>query len=327
VDPDIIDLNDDRPFQESEWIRAGKEYPEKPPQYIENAKNMKFRVPVSYTQYYPKDDTPVLQFIAASLPDISKEIITVNPSTWFCRDSPTTNPVCLLTRPIPKADFLTRLEGISGQAWFNGSKSIVDSRYNDGKDRLPLWTVTFWKAMVDFAVQCDSWKHSMDWLKRVPAMEEDINEVFDVLSDLGWNTKLPYLRGAVTTRLFPAILSNEWLNDDHINIMMEELTQRLQCQAGLENKAMVAPLGLANELARTRGRKQICDRKSTPFLYLYAKRIQQKRIQQLYIPVHVNQNHWIVAYVDLERREVGYGEFESNIVNDIHDSQVYRGFN
>jgi len=278
-----------------------------------------------YTRYYPPDNTSVLQFIAVSLPDASKDMITVSPSIWFSLNSPTTNPICLLTRPIPDANFLKCLEDISGQAWFDGSKLIMDSRYNDGRDCLPLWTITFWRAMLDFAVQRDSWKRSMDWLKRVVAIEDDINNVYDILLSLGWNTKLPYLQEAVTTCLLSAMLSNEWLNDDHINMMMEELTQGLKSSINSKDKVMIAPLELSNELAQTRGCKQIYSRTSTPFLYLYAKRIQEKKTWRLYIPVHVNQNHWIVAYVDLENREISYGELINT--DNIWNSPFSRGFN
>ena len=42
MDPDVIDLNDSRPFYESKWIGVHKKYPKKAPQYIEDAKTTRF---------------------------------------------------------------------------------------------------------------------------------------------------------------------------------------------------------------------------------------------------------------------------------------------
>ena len=53
---------------------------------------------------------------------------------------PVTDTECLRTQPVPQEKVLDQLLKDFGQAWFDGAKSVVDPRFNDGHDRLPLWT-------------------------------------------------------------------------------------------------------------------------------------------------------------------------------------------
>lgn len=49
--------------------------------------------------------------------------------------------------PIPNDDFLDKLNDDTGQAWLDGARSIIDQRFNDGRDRLLLCAVTYWREM------------------------------------------------------------------------------------------------------------------------------------------------------------------------------------
>jgi hypothetical protein len=66
-------------------------------------------------------------------------------------------------RSIPPAAVLELLKRTSGQAWLNGAKSIADPRFNDGTDRFPLGTLTFWDQMADTISHQKHWKRTIQW--------------------------------------------------------------------------------------------------------------------------------------------------------------------
>lgn len=256
TDLDVIDLSDSRPFRDSDWIGVGKKYPKDAPTYIEAALERVLTVPEHYKRQLPKPDTPILHFLTTNLPKISGELLVMKPAMWFSHNAPATDPTCLLTRPIPNANFLKSLENvIAQQAWFDGSKSIADPRYNDGRDRLPLWSITFWRSMSVIVSRQSAWKRSYLWLEQQrdskthnEETKSEVEQAINILSSLRWDSRLLYLRGTVTTVLLPVLLGRDWLSDDHVNIMMEELTKDVNKDEALKDKIVIAPLGLANEL-------------------------------------------------------------------------------
>ena len=159
--PDIvIDMVNTTVFKESEWIGANKEYRDVPT-HVSDAKRDRLSVPHSYEGSFPSPDLPVTDFLALRLPHVSNGIITTKLQLWFSNSEPMTNPDCLVTREIPSPKFLKRLDEAFGQAWFDGAKSIVDPRFNESQDRLPLWTLGFWKRMVSLVQSQAKWAESL----------------------------------------------------------------------------------------------------------------------------------------------------------------------
>ncbi|KAJ6608153.1 hypothetical protein B0H10DRAFT_1955618 [Mycena sp. CBHHK59/15] len=54
-----------------------------------------------------------------------------------------------------------------------------------------------------------------------------------VMKTMGWNTPLTCLRGTRSTVDLAAFLSTVWLNSDHIDMMMEDLTARVKADPDL----------------------------------------------------------------------------------------------
>ena len=78
---------------------------------------------------------------------MSSELISIKTALWF--NSELLNiPMdsTLLRQSIPSPDFIKQLEDASGQAWFDGAKSVVDQWFNDGMDHLPLWIISYWEG-------------------------------------------------------------------------------------------------------------------------------------------------------------------------------------
>ena len=90
--------------------------------------------------FFPSSDLPVTKLLEFTLPKTSNGITGAKTKAWFSSEAPVTDTECLQTRPIPQEKILDQLLKDFGQAWFDGTKSVVDPRFNDGCDRLPLWT-------------------------------------------------------------------------------------------------------------------------------------------------------------------------------------------
>lgn len=325
---EVSDTEDNLIFCASEWIGTEKIYPSTAPQFIRNARATVLALPEEFRVLIPKAALPVTRLIALHIPEISNEIISVKATAWFSNDIPGSNVTAILqTRPIPNREHLRSLEAAFGQAWFNGSKSIIDSRYNDGRDRLPLWSLTLWEIMSEIHMQQAKWKRSYLWLEEQRKRYEDneattnaIEKAVTILSIMGWKTTVSYQNATARTDiLFPQLLSWDWVNDELINSMMERLSSRLKkSDIGDKKKIMIASLPFANKIMAWQTLK-----KSGPYtkkngagvLVLYEKHVKKNGIKRLYLPVHINGNHWIAAYIDFEKEKMAYGE-KLQIINE-----------
>jgi hypothetical protein len=161
----MADLDiDDRPFIPADWIARGKQYLDAPFEVI-SAKNAVFELPApaQATEMIPPGSLSVAKFCSLPLPRISSEFIYEESQMWFRNDEPTTEVSLLMWRSIPPAAVLELLKRTSGQAWLNGAKSIADPRFNDGTDRFPLGTLTFWDQMADTISHQKHWKRTIQW--------------------------------------------------------------------------------------------------------------------------------------------------------------------
>ena len=187
-------------FVAEEWIENGKIFSlSQTPLHVLQEKQNQLIIPEAHLSHFPAVDLPITKFIELHLPAQSMEIITTAAKIWFSKDMPRTDVKCLLARPIPSKDFLAALDKIFGQAWLNGSKSIIDWRYNNGQDRLPLWAPTFWKRLGRVTEKQVTWKRSTRWLhteevkiKGQDTILKEIRLAQQELSVLGWDVKICY---------------------------------------------------------------------------------------------------------------------------------------
>jgi len=172
----VIEVDDDELFEEKEWIGRGKKYDWAVlPGYVTSAKNSSLEIPDFFARQapLPQETLSISNFLSFKLPRLSSEIISTKTSAWFSTDSPTTNTNVLLSRPVPAPEFIKNLETVYSQAWLDGAKSVVDQRFNDGADRLPLWSISFWKEVIWCHEAQALWKTSMLWLEREDLDLED----------------------------------------------------------------------------------------------------------------------------------------------------------
>ena len=247
-----------------EWIGVGKKYTLDVPQAVANAKNDQLRIPEAFQKNIPSADLSVNDFLQLNLPTLSNEFISTKPHIWFNNEKPNTNPLCLMSRPIPTKFFLDRLHDAFGQAWLNGANSISDPQFNDSKDRLPLWCLSFWKEMMTITKHCKKWASSQAWLEREKTKRIHGKDTVDLIekaltviqAGLKQNLPLSFLCGNTSTIDLTTLLANEWLSDTHINMMMETLSKEVSQDPTLAKSVMITPLAFANEIMNN-GRNEI----------------------------------------------------------------------
>lgn len=312
---EIQDSDDEAPpFQFIDW--KGKKYPKNNISItIQREKRHLLTIPLAPRHFLPNTNISITSFIYFALPKISSQLILTKPDRWFTYEEPTTDVACLLVRPIPSEDFLKRLESQFGQSWFDGRRSITDPRFNDGTDRFPFWVLSFWKELAKTAGKQTEWKRAITWLNdqvksKDIRLTESINLTVELFNTMGWESALPYIRGETTNFSLCQILSWNWLSDDHIDMMMEDLAHRVSLDPGLVGKVIVAPLSFSAAIKKDpSGGPDSYTKKKTPLLYLYEHKVKNEGVEKLYYPIHIHDNHWIAAVIDFERKIYGYGEY------------------
>jgi hypothetical protein len=248
---DVTDI-----FEVNKWIGVGKKYPSSDtPRQVDEARQRTLAIPIEYEAYFSPPNLPVLEFVMRPLPSQSSELITTKPEIWFSKDKPSTAVACLLARPIPPRLFLASLDKTFGQAWFDGAKSIVDQRFNNSTDRLPLWALTFWKMLSEYVEKQAVWKKSILWIEKEKEQahkrDEGTLKVVEIAQEhlkfLGWNVPLTYQRRMSYSFELASLLSTAWLNDEHINMMMEELDKKITTNP---QKIIIAPLAFIGAIQK-----------------------------------------------------------------------------
>ncbi|TFK67006.1 hypothetical protein BDN72DRAFT_899354 [Pluteus cervinus] len=309
--PDIIDLIPMQKFHESDWIGRGKTYPVEPPLFITEERAKLLELPSSFQQHLPSPQVSIAEFILWQMPKQPAILIPIAAKKWFSSDEPRTTPECLLLRNIPPSDMLKRLDAALSQAWFDGAKSITDPRYNSGRDRLPLWVLGFWKVVSQNIEVQKKWLLRIKWLKtekekrhyRASDQQQLFEMTYQQLSSLGWGESTTYLHGSVGTSVYMIYLSVDWLNDDHINVMMEFMARKLDPSGHI----LIAPLGVAQELLENGHRKVYERKKGAALLCRYEEEIKTKAYKKLFFPAYVG-NHWIACCIDFEDETICYGD-------------------
>jgi hypothetical protein len=196
-------------FIDKDWIKAEKVYNNTTLSYVILEKNKRMTEPHTFkaTTIFPPPAISITDFLAWKLLWQSSEIIASRKTLWFSADKPTTDVSVLQTRPIPPTDFIKMLEEAGGQAWLDGSKSIIDQQNNNGTDRLPLWTVSFWKEIACLHDVQAGWRRAASWLQREmnKQIDKDSMQLMAnakrILDVLPWKASTPHGHSTINTFL------------------------------------------------------------------------------------------------------------------------------
>lgn len=104
-----------------------------------------------------------------------------------------------------------------------------------------------------------------------PGLDQETQETLDdalaMFDTIGWHCKLGYLRGATSAICLTDILGTAWLSDDHIDMMMEELSKNVATNADLTDRVMVAPDKKGGAVLLRRYKKHVTEKKTEKLLF------------------------------------------------------------
>ena len=319
----------DESFVEKEWIGKGRKYDwAELPAFVTNARREIMAIPQNFYQGsgLPNPNISVIEFLSKNLPHISAELIHSKTNTWFSTNEPNIGYDILLSRSVPSGDFIKKLDAASGQAWFDGAKSVVDHRFNNGRDRLPLWIISFWKEVARCQGLQSLWNESISWLDREGSRSkgktppELIQQAQKLLGSVAWDSRMSFCNGMVSTPELAKFLGTYWLSDEHINMMVEELL--LDLNNNPKHKVQLVSLSFVMEISRVHEKLKLSDSaKKKTWLWKFEQQVKEGDLEKLYFPLHIRQTHWVAGMIDFKRRTFSFGmrfndhpEIEVNIV-------------
>ncbi|PPR04603.1 hypothetical protein CVT24_011759 [Panaeolus cyanescens] len=294
------------------------------PAYVIKAKDVQLQIPHEYHSILPDPSASVSTLLQCDLPQQSdchsELLLDGDKRLWFHFDAPSSDVSVLLHRPIPSAQCLNELESSFGQAWLDGCKSVSDKRAKKVVERFPLWIIRLWREMATVLRGQLMWRRSLRWLETEKRLAKEGAETTmkDVLGQtervqkafewLPWNSPMAFKGRAIYNTLqLTGFLGSGWLNDTHINIMLEVLPDQ---SVDTGRNKIVVPMSFY-ELVNFRldsHLSQSMDKMQDSFLGKLATRIKANGVRQLYLPIHVNDNHWIAGRIDFEDRTVSYAD-------------------
>lgn len=292
------------------WIGIGKSYPKTdiPPE-VSAAREQALAVPEEYRSHYPNRAMTIPELLNAELPVQIPVLVTAPAWECFRIEEPNEDLTVLKTRPIPPQQWLHDAVAAFGQAWFDGARSIVDWRFK--QSRLPFWVLTYWQALQEPIRDQAQWNVAQEWLdlhSRGKAHVDAAGRVLSSMHALSWGAEITALNSNTPVRTLLRLLSDEWLDDEIINMSMRLLSTRCRSDEQKRTSIIIAPLSFWSLIQSSDGRGSF----GNALLRRYKHLIQEGGRTRLYFPSHINNNHWVPFEIDFTRRTVAYGKHKHN---------------
>ena len=206
--------------------------------------------------------------------------------------------------PIPPKEWLEELDKDFGQAWFNGAQSIEDKWFKNSQ--LPLWTLSYWKEMRIVIEKQAIWQAADEWLARWGKdgeMLEEADHAREMMSCLSWGLDITALGARCPKENFTVLLSDNWIDNDTIDMMMFDLAAHVCLNPELRKTTVVDALNLQMHIHRAYNTGNY-RKESVPLLSHYSQLFKEKKHSHLYFPVHINGNHWVPFLIDFKNKTI-----------------------
>ncbi|CAK5278486.1 unnamed protein product [Mycena citricolor] len=311
----VITIGDDIPFDANVWIGQKKKWHNDIPWEVIREKNRVLTPPPAQAaEILPPSSLAISSFAHLPLPRISSILVHAESPLWFSNEEPTCDVARLADRTVPHKMLLDMLSRKIGQAWLNGARSITDPRYNEGNERLLLYTLTLWQRLAEVHGIQVQWKRGMDWLEKEkdhfntgPAHKE-IQDALASMTRVGWAVPLSFIQNTTTTADLKEFVSSVWLRTTNMDIMMESLRVRVEADVDDEKacKSIVAPMSFVKDVVK--GDKEGYLRRTVPLLARYEKLVSEGKKDRLVFITNVSDEHWVAGCIDFKGHKILFGD-------------------
>ncbi|KAJ6524888.1 hypothetical protein DFH09DRAFT_1372073 [Mycena vulgaris] len=301
IDVASSDEEDDKTeasFRLADWIGVGNLSEENLPRAVRRARNAARCVPAGVlSEIIPDGKLTVSELLSQIIPRPSSD---TQPAT-FTTDAASAQPTS--ETPFTSIPFLFGLRSSFNDAWLAGNKSICFPHLPNL--RFPLWSVDLLESVKLFLGKRHRWEQARQWLDA--AAETVPVALFtacdDILRILPWDTTVPGLSPAVhlTTQDLAFFLSSQWLNDEMINGGVDYILRRLKPGSRIRilNCLFIQTLSIA----RARSESY-----APPSFSAIEKSIRNGGALTIYLPLHINGNHWTLLKADLRSKTVSVAD-------------------
>ena len=204
-------------------------------------------------------------------------------------------------------DYASLLRTQFNTAWLSGARSILLP--GDPISRYPLWIEHVLSDLEISTRKERAWVKASDWLYSTAANSIDsdttamVGDCFERFNEIPWDSIVPGFSEAVSlsTKDLAAFLSDDWLNDEMLNAGIDFITRHLENQS----RARAVNVLFVDALHSARSRHKTYTRRNPQTL---DQLIIDGSVDTLYLPLHVNGNHWTLLLLDLVNRQYAYGD-------------------
>ena len=303
-------------FNREAWIACGKVWEDNMPKEVSRARSAARRIPDGVSAaLIPNPSTAVTELLSHRINPEYSSIETASYSSdlpnTFVGDSDglvfQNDLQECRTQLLASSSHVPYLRTKFNDAWLSGAQSI--RLPGDPLTRYPLWVEHLLGNLEVSARKERAWMKASDWLFAVASCAANsdttdmVADCFESFNEVPWDSIVPELGQAVllTTKDLAAFLSDDWLNDEMMNAGIDFITHRL----GHESRTRVVNVLFLEGLRAVRSRHGTY---TTRQRHLLDQLIADDSVDTLYLPVHVNRNHWTLLRLDLISRQYAYGD-------------------
>lgn len=294
-----------------------------PPETSTNAlrqRDLALKIPEHVEKHLPLAHIPI-QALMTQLKNFAQKplLFTEIGKCFFSSLKPNTDLVKLFDgRPVllPPSDVLKQMENSFDELWRHGEANSIRDR-TDQSVLFPPCALTMYRKLIDAVEIRRQWAVAELWMRPTKPSRElsvAIRETRALMHSFEWNERLnASLGGNVRTRDLMPFLSNNWLSDTHIDLMLEVLTVRLERETAY-NDVIIAPTAFQQILRIAYNQRDEKKGHTYHMLEQYREELFRHEKRRLFFVGHVNGNHWVAWKVDFSSRTMGHGQLLSAIV-------------
>ena len=203
---------------------------------------------------FPKEAT-IFETLSVNTPLKSPTNLSQSSHEWFLPSTPNADVDYLQKLTVLSDVTLKWLVGQLPDAMSNGARSIIHSQ-DPWKKCLPLWTLRYWEKISNLITRKAQWKLATTWatqsmthrlgrgVENGDCLDRAAEEVDNILHLLPLTGLIfsSFAQGHIETSQLRVLLSDDWLNTDTMDLMLETVSQRAAADPSLGNGVYIGSM-------------------------------------------------------------------------------------
>lgn len=151
-----------------------------------------------------------------------------------------------------------------------------------------------------------TWRQAEDWLtrwERGPGFLEEADHARILMGSLAWGARIQALGSDAGAENLAKLLSEMWLDDEHVNMLVQEIYARVRLVPKLARDVVVLPLAFQQVLRNAHESGNY----NRPLLDRCKCYVNGGR-QRIYFPVNIGGVHWVPCVLDFRTKSIHYGK-------------------